>query len=147
VAKRVTVVGLVLAACAVVVFFLAGSSRINSIGGRTIRVEFRDAAGVTPGIAVYSGGIEVGQVLRPQVMNGRATVPVRLYRGQDQAIASGTVFLISEDPNRPGQHCLLGYAVSFSPDPSRPDEVYSGAASRLEMIALIGLDKVRKYLQ
>jgi hypothetical protein len=59
-------------------------------------------------------------------------------------VAAGTVFLAGPDAERPGESCLTGYAASLSPDAARPDEIFYGATNRLELVELIGLDKVRR---
>jgi hypothetical protein len=61
-------------------------------------------------------------------------------------VAAGTVFLVGPDVRRTGENCLTGYAASLSPDASKPDEVFYGANNRLELVGLIGLDKVGRLV-
>jgi hypothetical protein len=119
---------------------------LNTVGGRKISIVFRNAEEVKAGSAVYVAGVEVGVASGAQVLNGRATVPAELYRQQKNSVAAGTVFLVSPDARRPGENCLTGYAASLSPDASKPDEVFYGASSRLELLELIGLDKVERLV-
>ena len=116
---------------------------METTGGRQILVVFRNAQDVPSGSAVYVAGVEVGRTSNPQVSNGRATVPIKLYRQQKGAVAAGTVFLVSRDPKRPAANCLTGYAAALSPDSSKPDEVFYGASTRLELVGLIGLEKAK----
>jgi hypothetical protein len=119
---------------------------MDTVGGRKISVVFRNAEDVKAGSAVYVAGVEVGVASGVQVRNGRAKVSVELYRQEKNSVASGMVFLVSPDARRPGENCLTGYAASLSPDASKPDEVFYGASNRLELIELIGADKVGRLV-
>lgn len=131
-----------IAAVAVFALTLPSCGWMNTVGGREIQVVFRNAGDLQTGAAAYVSGVEVGVSRDPQVVNGRAVVPVQLYRQQKNAVAAGTVFLIMSDPKRVGKNCLAGYGAGLSPDPSKPDELFFGASNRLELVGLIGLQKV-----
>jgi hypothetical protein len=121
-----------------------GCRWMNTVGGRKISIVFRNAEEVKTGSVVYVAGVEVGATSGSQVLKGRATVTAELYRQQKNSVAAGTVFLVGPDARRPGENCLTGYAASLSPDASKSDEVFYGASNRLELVGLIGLDKVKR---
>ena len=123
-----------------------GCRWMNTVGGRKISIVFRNAEDVKAGSAVYLAGVEVGVTSEAQVRSGLATVPAELYRQQKNSVAAGTVFLVGVDARRPGKNCLTGYAASLSPDASKPDEVFYGASSQLELVGLVGLDKVKRLV-
>jgi MlaD protein len=117
----------------------------QQIGGRTISVEFENAEGLRGGEHVYFSGVEIGRTGAPQIVQGRARVPVYLYRNQRDAVTPGSVFIVTEDPRKEKTLCLEGYAVHF-PTPTTPgtEQVYHGVSSEVELAVLLGADRARE---
>jgi hypothetical protein len=124
---------------------VAGCDRI---GGRTVMVEFRSAEGLDSGRPVYFAGVKVGETGSPTIVKGQARVPVYLSRRHRDALPSGAVFAVGDDPNNPSKRCLLGYAVSTVPHRAEDDtEVYQGVSSEVELALLIGAEQAREFME
>ncbi len=124
-------------------FALASCDRI---GGRSITVEFRNAEGVRGGEAVYLAGVKIGHVTdEPAVANGKARVPVLIGLKHKDGIPSGTVFLLTADPNDSKMLCLVAYSLdSGSPRAGGAEALYVGASNKAELVLMLGAEKASK---
>lgn len=124
-------------------FGVSGCNSARTIGGRQISIVFRDAEGLKSGDALYIAGLQVGVVSDIAVVSGRAMVRASLFRQSSGAVAAGTVFLVSPDPSDATRSSLTGYTATISPDPSKAAETFYGASNRIELLGLVGADKIK----
>jgi hypothetical protein len=87
----------------------AGCQWISGIGGRTVQVEFGRSVAVESGLAVYASTIEIGFTGAPEVLAGKVVLPVHLYRKHREAVPPEAVFVLDDDPERPGKSCFVVY--------------------------------------
>jgi len=119
----------------------------QSVGGRTITVEFRSSEGLRGGDAVYLAGVQIGETSEPTVVAGKSRVPVALYRKHKDAVPAGTVFLLTTDEKRPERKCLVGYGAVLSSKGKESPGIYSGAANWIELVALVGAEKAKELVR
>jgi len=131
--------------CIVVAF--ASMLGCDRIGGRSIAVEFQKAEGIRGGEAVYIAGVRVGTAGEPTVANGKARIPVALGRKHKDAIPPGAIFLIRPDPSDAKKLSIEGSACVDGPPSQTAQVMYRGASSRLEFIAMCGVDKGKQWFQ
>jgi hypothetical protein len=119
----------------------------QSIGGRTVLVEFQSADGIASGQPVYFAGVQVGATKEPVIVHGRARVPVRLWRRYRDALPDKAVFLFGDDPNQAGARALLGYAAGIVPRRVEDGaDLYQGVSCELELAVLIGAEKAKRLM-
>jgi hypothetical protein len=119
----------------------------QSIGGRTVLVDFQSAEGIASGQPAYFAGVQVGTTKDPTVVEGRARIPVRLWRRYRDALPVSAVFAVGDDPNQPTSRALLGYPVGTIPRRLENGvEVYQGVSCELELAVLIGAEKARELM-
>jgi hypothetical protein len=129
--------------CVVASLVLSGC---DSLGGRTVTVEFASAAGILPGQPVFFAGVVVGETREPTVVAGRATVPVRLWRQQRDALPHGAAFAVGTAPDGSGRACLVGYDLGADAVPvGRTPYSYPGFASELELTLVVGVQRAREF--
>ena len=117
----------------------------ESIGGRTVYTEFRNAEGLQSDRPVYVAGVQIGDTGTPRSVAGKARVPVRIWRSQRDALPAGSIFAIAPDPNAQNDPCLIVFDIpGVSPRFEGNEEIYSGASSELELALLMGADKARE---
>ena len=120
----------------------------DRIGGRSIVVEFRNVEGIRGGEAVYIAGVRVGTTGEPTLLaNGKARISVALGRKHKDAVPAGAVFLIGADPSDAKKLSLDAVACVDGAPNQTPPEVYRGASSRLELVAMCGVDKAKQLFQ
>lgn len=129
---------------ALVALGLAGCDRI---GGRTVMVEFSSAEGLPGGRPVYFAGVQIGSTGAPAIVAGKARVPVHLHRKHREAVTSGAVFAIANDPAESGARCLQGYAVGTAPRDENGTPIYQGVTNELELALLLGAEKARELME
>lgn len=119
----------------------------QSIGGRTVFVEFQSAEGIVSGQPVYFAGVQVGVTQEPLIVHGRARVPVRLWRRYRDALPDIAVFLLGDDPNQTGTRALLGYAAGIVPRRvENGTDLYQGVSCELELAVLVGAEKAKRLM-
>lgn len=129
------------------VILVSAHGGCQSIGGRTVLVEFQSAEGIVDGQPVYFAGIQVGATKEPLVVHGRARVPVRLWRSYRNALPDTAAFLLGDDPNHAGTRALLGYAAGIVPRRVENGiDLYQGVSCELELAVLIGAEKAKRLL-
>lgn len=121
-----------------------GVAGCQSIGGRTVYAEFASLEGLSDGRPVYFAGVQIGTTGDPVIVQGKAQLPVHMYRSQADALPAGVVFAITEDPKQPGARCLQGYAVS-SVRRREVDgkEIYQGVSNELELALIVGAEHAK----
>jgi hypothetical protein len=127
--------------------FAFGVSGCQNLGGRRITVQIRDADGLRGGEAVYMAGVRIGTTDEPLLVNGTAHVPVTIYRAYKEALPSGSIFLISPDPNANARLALIGTGCSQSQQGRANRDVYDGASTRIEFIAMCGMGEAKELLK
>ena len=110
-------------------------------------VQIRDAGGLRGGEAVYMAGIRIGSTGEPRLVNGVAHVPVTIYRAHKDALPGGSVFLLSPDPNEKSRQAFLVTACSQGQRDQKDPEVFAGAPTQIEFIAMCGVEKAKELLQ
>ena len=131
----------------VLLAFVFGISGCQTLGSRKVVVQIRDAGGLRGGEAVYMAGIRIGRTGEPRLVNGTANVPVTIYREHKDALLSGSVFLLSPDPNEKPRLAFRVTACSqLKQDKADPD-VFAGAPTQIEFIAMCGVEKAKELLQ
>jgi hypothetical protein len=113
------------------------------VGGRTVMVDFASADGVEEDTGVYFAGVQVGKTGVPDIVAGRAHVPVYLTRRHKEALPQGAVFVLEGDPLRPGVPRLSGYDLGDAVS-RRTDGLYPGFTSELEMALVVGAATARE---
>jgi hypothetical protein len=131
---------LALPAAFVLVLIAAGC---DYVGGRTVTVDFASADGVEEGTGVYFAGVQIGETGEPDIVAGRAHVPVHVTRRHKEALPQGAVFVLEEDPLRPGVPRLSGYDLGDGV-PRRTDGLYPGFTSEIEMALVVGAATARE---
>jgi hypothetical protein len=130
-----------------VIIAVASMLGCDRIGGRSIMVEFRNAEGIRGGEAVYIAGVRVGTTGEPSLANGKARIPVTLGRKHKDAVPAGAVFLIKADPTDARKFSLGATTCVGGPPSQTPPEIFRGANSRLELVAMCGLDAAKQLFQ
>lgn len=127
---------------------IVAGAACDYLGGDTIFIEFASAEGIEKGDAVYFAGVEVGQTGSATVVGGHAQVPVYLTRQQRDALPRAAVFVVGDDPTRPGLRALLGYAVASVQARTEDGRlVYQGLSCDLELAVLLGAEKARELME
>ena len=121
----------------------AAFSGCQTVGGRTITVEFRSSEGLRSGDSVYLAGVQIGEAGEPTVVAGKSHIPVQLYRKHKDAVPAGTVFLITGDEKRMGHKCLTGYGAVLANGDKVSSEIFPGATNWIELVALVGAEKAK----
>src|ERR1019366_8585204 len=121
----------------------AAFSGCETVGGRTITVEFRSSEGLRSGDSVYLAGVQIGESGEPAVVAGKSHVPVQLYRKHKDAVPTGTVFLSTGDEKRPDHKCLIGYGAVLADSGKVSSEMFPGATNWIELVALVGAEKAK----
>lgn len=125
---------------------LLTTSACERIGGKTIQVEFRSAEGIGKDQPVYFAGVRIGWTGEPSIIEGRAMVPAYLARRHRDALPIGCVFVITEDPNKPGERALVGHDVgSIQRQMKDGTEVYPGVGNEVELALMIGAQKAKDF--
>ena len=122
---------------------LVAFSGCQTVGGRTITVEFRSSEGLRSGDSVYLAGVQIGESGEPTVVAGKSHVPVQLYRKHKDAVPAGTVFLLTADEKRSGQKCLIGYGADLANSGTAVAEVFLGATNWVELVTMVGAEKAK----
>jgi hypothetical protein len=134
-----------LAGVATVISALFAVTGCDTLGGRTVTVDFASAEGIEAGVPVFFAGVLVGETRDPVVIAGRAAVPVRLSRRHREALPRGAAFAIGTAPDGSGRGLIgydLGPAVEF---PNREPDTYPGFASEFELTLLVGVQQAREF--
>jgi hypothetical protein len=128
----------------VLVLVLWALSGCQTIGGKVINVEFRSAEGLRGGEAVYLAGIHVGITGEPVLSNGKARVPVTIFRKSKEAIPPRTVFLIKTDSTDSTKLSLVGTACATTSAVQVPVTLYRGASNQIEFLLECASEKARE---
>ena len=125
---------------------LFAASGCDTLGGRTVIIDFASAEGIEAGMPVFFAGVRVGETGDPVVVTGRAAIPVRLPRRHRDALPTGAAFAVGITPDGNDRRCLIGYdlglAVGF---PDREPDTYPGFASEFELTLLVGVHQTREF--
>ncbi len=122
----------------------------QAVGRTTVEVEFASRPSLEPGAPVYLKGIQIGTAGSPRVVAGaKIAVPVYLDRSGRDALSSSTVFLVSDDPARPGRKCLKAVVVDANSGPLAKGARLRGANSLADLVGVFGQglgDLIRRSL-
>lgn len=127
----------------------AGCDWLGTVGGRTVQVELGRAPNVEAGLAVYAARIEIGVTGTPEVVSGKVVLPVHLYRRHGEAVSPQAVFVLGDDPHRPGRLCFVVY--DLGPQLAAVAGVaghgkYRGFASVWELALVIGREAAQELV-
>ena len=126
----------------VIVFDLCGC---QSIGGRKIAVQIRDASQIHGGEAVYMAGLRVGSTSEPRLVNGVAHVPVTIDRAHKEGFPGGSVFLLRSDPNEKSKMAFLITSCTKAPADKLDPNLFLGAPTRIEFVATCGAEIAKEF--
>jgi len=130
-----TALGLALAVCL---------AACDYIGGKTITVDLSSVNGVQAGDEVFFAGVQIGRTGTPDVVAGRAKIPVHLLRRHENALPDGAVFVVKAGDAQDQSTKLVGYDLGKSVTRA-PDGSYPGFSNELEMAMALGASLAQDF--